>query len=241
MCCRCNRPRKTSGPHRYDAAHQMTDSAPETPQPSQPAETAPKRFLFLRKRTAEDLPTAGDGANEASAAPVVAAAADSPAAEAGNGNIRPGVLRRRRRQLMGTYEQGIFDLGGLAMELHSRGLLAEDVLRRRAAEVADVRGQLDDLGAQIDDLRQARQERRQAGRGASVTCPACGARSRSGANFCASCGSPLQQAVADHDAPPEADQPTIVIVDEQVTSVIIEAPGDPQDTSIIPPADGDAR
>jgi hypothetical protein len=135
----------------------------------------------------------------------------------------------------------------LAAHLHAGDAAAHDDEREQLPTHGGARRlvrelpHLDDLGAQIDDLRQARQERRQAGRGASVTCPACGARSRSGANFCASGGSPLQQAVAVHDASPEADQPTIVIVDEQVTSVIIEAPGDPQDTSIIPPADGDAR
>ncbi len=239
MCRRCNRDGPTSGLRHYDACHLMTDSAPETPQPGEPAETAPKRFLFLRKRAGDDTSdAAADGSVTPTSPPAQSAAtAEDSAAQ----NVRPGVLRRRRRQLMGTYEQGIFDLGGLAMELHARGLLAEDVLRRRAAEVADVRGQLDDLGAQLDELRQARQERRQAGRGASVTCPACGARSRAGANFCASCGSPLQPAAADDGAQPEIDQPTTVIMEEQVTSVIIEAPGDPQDTSVIPTVDGDGR
>jgi len=217
----------------------MTDSAPETPQPGEPAETAPKRFLFLRKRAVDDTSAATAGGTDTPAAPP--SGTDAAQSDSAQPDIRPGVLRRRRRQLMGTYEQGIFDLGGLAMELHSRGLLAEDVLRRRAAEVADVRGQLDDLGAQLDEMRQARQERRQAGRGASVTCPACGARSRATANFCASCGAPLQPAAAEDGSHEDADQPTTVIVEEQVTSVIIEVPGDPQETSVIPRVDGDGR
>ena len=217
----------------------MTDSAPETPQPGEPAETAPKRFLFLRKRAGDETSAATAGGTDTPATPP--SAPDAAQSDSAQADIRPGVLRRRRRQLMGTYEQGIFDLGGLAMELHSRGLLAEDVLRRRAAEVADVRGQLDDLGAQLDEMRQARQERRQAGRGASVTCPACGARSRATANFCASCGAPLQPAVAEDGSHEDVDQPTTVIVEEQVTSVIIEAPADLQETSVIPRVDGDAR
>jgi hypothetical protein len=196
----------------------MTDPAPETPAEGDVPQPQPKRFLFLRRKestVAVDAPvpdettTPDTGAADGDASP---------------DRIRPGVLKRRRRQLTGQYEQGIFDLGGLAMELHSRGLLAEDVMRRRAAEVADIRAQVDELTAELDQLRQDRQERRQSGRGDSVQCPACGFRSRSTANFCASCGAPLKV---------EADQPTTVIVEEQVTTVIVEE--DPQPTVAIPP------
>ncbi len=112
-------------------------------------------------------------------------------------------------------------------------------MRRRAAEVADLRLQIDDMGARLEAIRAERQERRQAGRGAGITCPSCGARSRSTtANFCATCGAaltPVGSGIA-HDAA-EADQPTTVIVDEQVTTVIVG--DDPQHTAVIPPRDGD--
>lgn len=214
----------------------MTEPAPETPDPgdAQAATQAPtqKRLIFLRKKaTAEAVPaTAG---SEPEAAVEMQPTADE--------RVRPGVLRRRRRQLLGAYEQAIFDLGGLAMELHGRGLLAEDVLRRRAAEVTDLRGQIDELGGRLDEIKQARQERRQAGRGASVTCTNCGTRSRAGANFCAACGTPLQQE-ADGAAAlttAEGDQPTQVVIEEQVTSVIIEAPDEAGQTQVIPPVEGD--
>ena len=223
----------------------MTDPQPETPA-GDDATTTPKRFLFLRRREPATAPDAGsDPASQGASGPPVA---DDAAVAAGAGaaagatddaeitpdRIRPGVLKRRRRQLTSQYQQGIFDLGGLAMELHSRGLLAEDVMRRRAAEVADIRAQVDDLGAQLDQLRQDRQERRRSGRGGSIQCPACGFRSRSTANFCASCGAPLTPAAAGATAEAaEADQSTVVIVDEQVTTVIAEA--DPQPTAAIPP------
>ncbi|MBM3664693.1 MAG: zinc ribbon domain-containing protein [Actinobacteria bacterium] len=215
----------------------MTDSAPETPAGGQAPQPQPKRFLFLRRRepatgsdAAADVGAAGAGASADAAQGVVA----DPATDGDikPDRIRPGVLKRRRRQLTGQYEQGIFDLGGLAMELHARGLLAEDVMRRRAAEVGDIRAQLDDLSAQLDQLRQDRQERRQAGRGSSIPCPACGFRSRATANFCASCGTPLKADVV-VDAVVEVDQPTTVIADEQVTTVIVE--DDPQPTAAIPP------
>lgn len=214
----------------------MTDSVPDTPGEGDTTPSQPKRFLFLRRR--EPAPGAGNAS-----APDVASApqggpppADTPAEgdDVRPDRIRPGVLKRRRRQLTSQYEQGIFDLGGLAMELHSRGLLAEDVMRRRAAEVADIRAQVDDLGAQLDQLRQERQERRQAGRGSSIQCPSCGFRSRATANFCASCGAPLKAEAAEPAA--GADQPTTIVVEEQVTTVIVEA--DPQPTAAIPPQGG---
>ena len=202
----------------------MTDSVPETPAEGDAQAPAPKRFLFLRRRDPE--PTA-----DASADGAEAAAGPQADGEARPDRIRPGVLKRRRRQLTSQYEQGIFDLGGLAMELHARGLLAEDVMRRRAAEVADVRAQIEDLGVQLDQLREDRRERRQAGRGGSIQCTGCGFRSRATANYCASCGAPLKPEAA--PPTPAADQPTTVIAGEQVTTVI--ADDDPQPTAVIPP------
>lgn len=203
---------------------------PDTP-PDTPAEPpAPSRFLFLRRRE-----TAVGAEGEAAAAPAPPNGSDVPAEE-DEKRVRPGVLRRRRRQLMAAYEQGIFDLGGLAMELQRRGLLAEDVMRRRAAEVADLRQQIDDMSTRLDAVRSERQERRQAGRGANITCPSCGARSRATANFCAACGAPLSpEADVLADEASLADQPTTVIVDEQVTTVITE--DDAQHTVVIPPRD----
>jgi hypothetical protein len=202
----------------------MPDTAPDTP-----AETpTPRRFLFLRKREA---PHGAEGG----AAPPPADPRDDGPGDDGE-RLRPGVLRRRRRQLMAAYEQGLFDLGGLAMELHGRGLLAEDVMRRRAAEVADLRQQIDDMATRLDAMRAERQGRRQAGRGAGITCPSCGARSRSTANFCATCGAaltPPSDAQAQDAAP--ADQPTTVIAGDQDTTVI--AADDPQHTAVIPPRD----
>lgn len=202
----------------------MTDPATETGPSEESAPAPTKRFLFLRRRTPDD-PAAPPAAEDPGIEPDAAATAPAEAEE----RVRPGVLRRRRRQLEGQYQQALFDLGGLAMELHARGLLAEDVMRRKAAEVADVRAQLDELGARLDEIRQQRKERREAGRRPGVTCTACGARGAAGANFCAACGAPIVVAEA---VVAEGDQVTTVI-DVQDT-VVVEA--DPQPTAAIPPA-----
>ena len=197
---------------------EVVDSAPE------------KRRLFRRRTTV--AAASPDAVVESSDTEMIEA--DSPE------RIRPGVLRRRRRILLGQYEQGIFDLGGLALELYGRGLLAEEVMRRRAAEVNDLRGQVHQVDDQLDGIKSSRAERRQSGRGASITCPSCGARSKSGANFCAECGVPLAivtEVVA-------VEQDTIVITDmpEQPTQVIASGADDPQATQAIPmPSESESK
>ncbi len=207
----------------------MTEPSPDTDADGG-APAQPSRFLFLRRRQAAQADAPADGAGASGDA------TDGATEDAGSApdRARPGVLRRRRRQLTATYEQAVFDLGGLAMELHARGLLAEAVMRRKAAEVADIRTQIEELDARLEDVRR---ERRQAGRSGGITCPQCGARSQAGANFCASCGAALAPA-GGTDAGPDDAQATAVIVEEQVTTVIVETEADPQPTTAIPPQSG---
>ncbi len=216
----------------------MIDSAADEPMAQDPVsndaevvDSAPEKRRLFRRRTTVAA-ASPDAVVESSDTEMIEA--DSPE------RIRPGVLRRRRRILLGQYEQGIFDLGGLALELYGRGLLAEEVMRRRAAEVNDLRGQVHQVDDQLDGIKSSRAERRQSGRGASITCPSCGARSKSGANFCAECGVPLAivtEVVA-------VEQDTIVITDmpEQPTQVIASGADDPQATQAIPmPSESESK
>ena len=207
----------------------MNDSAADEPMAPDPVSSdaevvvpAPEKRRLFRRRTpvAAASPDAVVGTNDTEMIEV-----ESPE------HIRPGVLRRRRRRLLGQYEQGIFDLGGLALELYGRGLLAEEVMRRRAAEVSDLRGQVHQVDDQLDDIKSSRAERRQSGRGPTITCPSCGARSKPGANFCAQCGAPL--AIVTEVV--EVEQDTIVITDtpDQPTQVISVDSGDQQPTQAI--------
>lgn len=214
---------------------QPTDRTPDDDTPdTAPAESTsrPRRSLF-RKRTAD--PADATPAPAEGMAPITDPADDDSASGADHDPRpgRPGVLRRRRRKLLGQYEQGIFDLGGLALELHRRGLLVEDVMRRKAAEVSDLRGQVDHLDEQLEGIRAERAERRQAGRGSTRTCPQCGARGRADANFCAQCGAAMSPADSVAGGP-AVDQPTQVIADAaaQDTQVIT---GDAQATQVLPP------
>lgn len=227
----------------------MTEPAPDLPgsteppvepvEPTpEPVEAPPRRRLFSRRarpETATDTPSAGlaDAVQGPDADP-----ADAPHAGDGSERIRPGVLRRRRRALTAQYEQGLFDIGGLALELHRRGLLAEGVMRRRAAELRDIREQLEHVDDRLMEIRSDRAERRAAGRGPILHCPACNARCRRSANFCASCGFPLRTDAAAPDFT-AADQPTIVIAEgsDQPTQGIVVAPDTEQQTAVIPAPD----
>ena len=64
---------------------------------------------------------------------------------------RAGALHRRRRTLISQRQEAVYHLGGLAFELYRRDLLSEEVMRRRAGEIA----MLDDTVRDID-IRSAR-------------------------------------------------------------------------------------
>ena len=209
----------------------MTDQTPDQPSESVAAEAPARRRLFRKRTPAATADAAAAQPAETTEVEVVEVEVVDGDADAGE-RTRPGVLRRRRRQLLGQYEQGIFDLGGLALELHRRGLLAEEVMRRKAAEVSDLRGQVDQVDDRLEEIRSERSDRRQSGRGASRTCPACGARCKTTANFCAECGTPLKAPDAEGG---DGDQPTIVIAETATQDTQIIQTGDAQPTEVFPP------
>ena len=218
--------------YEYIGAVVMTDQTPDqTPQAEASAEKPARRGLF-RKRTPAPTPDSTTPEVVVTEVEVTEVVVEDAGDEAGD-RTRPGVLRRRRRKLLGQYEQGIFDLGGLALELHRRGLLAEEVMRRKAAEVTDLRGQVDQVDERLGEIRSERSERRQSGRGASRTCPACGARCKATANFCAECGTPLKAPDAEGGA--ADDPPTIVIADATTQDTQVISTGDAQPTEAFPP------
>lgn len=221
---------------RYIHRDSMTDETPDQPADAAvPEAPATRRGLFRKRGTDATATAPADEPVDTTAAPDAPAPADDTAEDAEPGDrTRPGVLRRRRRQLLGKYEQGIFDLGGLALELHRRGLLAEEVMRRKAAEVTDLRGQVDQVDERLEEIRAERGERRKSGKGATMTCPSCGARCKASANFCAECGAPLKTAEPTPvDA--SADQPTTVIADTSTQDTQVISDSDAQHTQVLPP------
>jgi hypothetical protein len=157
----------------------------------------------------------------AGAAPAAAEPAEQPteAIPAPPRLERPGRLRRHRRQLLTRREEAVYHLGGLAFELYRREMLGEEVMRRRAGEVAMLDDTVRDIDVRLGELDSARRERRERHRpdpdppvGA---CLECRAPFRAAARFCWQCGAAL--------VPPG-------VGDEQVTAVIATPPHDTPDS-----------
>jgi hypothetical protein len=173
----------------------------EPPDPTVSEETPAARRRWLPRRRA-----AADGAGPAAGEPPeqpTEAIAPPPRAEG------PGRLRRRRRRLLTRREEAVYHLGGLAFELYRRELLGEEVMRRRAGEVATLDDTVRDIDVrlgEIDAERRLRRERRRADPDPPVgACLDCRTPFRAAARFCWQCGAQL--------VPPGTG-------DEQVTAVI---------------------
>jgi len=99
-----------------------------------------------------------------------------------------GLLRRERRALLQAREDRLRDLGGLMVEMYSRGAFRDDLLQERCAQVAGINARL----GEIDELLH--------GRAVTRRC-ACGAPVLRGAHFCPNCGRMVD--VRSPDASPE--------------------------------------
>jgi len=144
----------------------------------------------------------------------------------------PGRLRRRRRKLLARREEAVYDLGGLAFELYRRDMLGEEVMRRRAGEVAMLDDTVRDIDVRLGELDRERRERRRRRRpdpeAPAGNCLDCRAPFRAEARFCWQCGAQLV---------PSA------VGDEQVTAVIAARPESEPEPEPRPPheRDGDAE
>ena len=98
---------------------------------------------------------------------------------------QPGRLRRERRALMRRREEGIRDVGGLALEMYRRDSFRESLLYEQCAEIASMEERLRELDVLLE------------GRRAPADRCACGAPLLVGARFCANCGRPARRQTAD--------------------------------------------
>ena len=126
----------------------------------------------------------------------------------------PAKLRRERRRLLASREEAVYHLGGLAFELYRRDQLGEEVMRRRAGEVALLDDTVREIDARLGEIDRERKERRRRapGDGIAGNCLACRAPFRAEARYCWQCGAQLV---------PTSDG------DDQVTAIITPAPEQP--------------
>ena len=126
----------------------------------------------------------------------------------------PAKLRRERRRLLASREQAVYHLGGLAFELYRRDQLGEEVMRRKAGEVAMLDDTVRDIDSRLGEIDRDRKERRRRAPadGVAGNCLTCRAPFRAEARYCWQCGTQLV---------PTADG------DDQVTAIITPAPEKP--------------
>ena len=124
---------------------------------------------------------------------------------------RAGTLHRRRRALIAQRQEAVYHLGGLAFELYRRNLLGEEVMRRRAGEVAMLDDTVRDIDIRLGEMDRDRRARRARSSPdlAAGNCVRCHASFAAEARFCWQCGARLV---------PESEG------DEQVTASIVPPP-----------------
>jgi hypothetical protein len=199
------------------------EETPQTPpaEPAaEPAEAAPaaaaaqpqawRRFLPRRRPAAEPAPADAQANGDRPPDQPTEVIPPPPRPEG------PAKLRRERRRLLTSREEAVYHLGGLAFELYRRDQLDEEVMRRRAGEVAMLDDTVRDIDARLSEIDRDRKERRRRGRddGVAGNCLTCRAPFRAEARFCWQCGTQLVPAAQG---------------DDQVTAVITPPPDPPRE------------
>ena len=197
---------------------------PDPPVPPAPTEEAPasseevvapppKRRWLSRRSPAPGAPAADEPAAPATPAPAdgetaVVPAVETPAeSESESAPVRPGRLRRTRKKLVARREVAVYDLGGLAFELYRRDMLAEDVMRLRAQEIAELDETVRDIDGRLSEVNAQRRARRaRTPPDPSVgCCLVCRTPFIAEARFCWKCGAEVAP------LPPADDQPTVAL------------------------------
>ena len=135
-----------------------------------------------------------------------------------------GQLRRARRKLWDERQDTVYHVGGLAVDLHRRGLLDNEsasLIVRRAEVVEELDERIlaiDDQLSSIDANRRRHRERMPSPTG---YCMSCGAPFLRDAAFCSRCGSRIHVPVAD-DEPVRSDD----VAPDMPTAVIDPIPGE---------------
>lgn len=120
-----------------------------------------------------------------------------------------GQLRRERKRLWDERQDAVYHLGGLALDLHGREMLGDDLIARRAEVVTDIDRRILVLDEQLQDADDRRRRGRVRAPEPVGYCLSCGAPHQSEAAFCFRCGARISSPESDSDtqviAMPETD------------------------------------
>jgi hypothetical protein len=154
-------------------------------------------------------PVAPDEAPAPHAAPPTARAPRPPTT---------GQLRRERRRLWDERQETVYHLGGLALDLHSRAMLGDDLVARRARVVHELDARITTIDEQLADLDSRRRQGRVRVPPPAGYCLSCGAPYQTDAAFCFRCGARIHIPVDDADTQVIAIAETAVIGDAAQTT-----------------------
>jgi hypothetical protein len=146
----------------------------------------------------------GDDAGEGLAAAMPGDVHEPAQTEAPSDTERPptvGQMRRERKRLWDERQEFVYHLGGLALDLHGREMLGDELIARRAEVVTETDRrilELDELLKEADDGRR-RRRRVQAPEPVVGYCLGCGAPHQTDAAFCFRCGARISSPEAESD------------------------------------------
>jgi hypothetical protein len=130
-----------------------------------------------------------------------------------------GRLRRERRRLWDERQETVYHLGGLALDLHSRAILGDALVARRAEVVHEIDARIASIDEQLADLDDRRRQRRVRVPPPAGYCLSCGAPYQTEAAFCFRCGARIHVPVDDADTQVIA-MGEVAPIDEDSTMVI---------------------
>lgn len=123
--------------------------------------------------------------------------------EAPSGTERPqtvGQMRRERKRLWDERQEFVYHLGGLALDLHGREMLGDELIARRAEVVSETDRRILELDALLKEADDGRRRRSRVREPDPVGyCLGCGAPHQSDAAFCFRCGARISSPEADSD------------------------------------------
>lgn len=172
-----------------------------------------RRWRPRRRRPEQDAPPGGPASGDT---PSANGDGDPPPADPPAADLSPpprderaAGLRRRRRRLLTRREEAVYHLGGLAFELYRRDMLGEEVMRRRAGEVALLDDTVRDIDARLGEIDRVRRERRRRPDPSAAVgnCLDCRAPFRAEARFCWQCGARLVPSSQGDEQPTAAIMP----------------------------------
>lgn len=99
-----------------------------------------------------------------------------------------GQLRRERKKLWNQRQETVYHVGGLAVDMHRRGMLGDELVSRRSDIVLGIDARILEIDGQLADIDHQRRQARVKMPAPAGYCLSCGGPYLPDAAFCSRCG-----------------------------------------------------